>query len=147
MYQAFADAVLVLHAALVAFVIGGLVVIWFGHWRRWRWVNSWWFRLTHLAVIGVVVAQAWLGQTCPLTALESWLRGQAGEPGHGAGFIEYWVSRMLFYAAPGWVFTLGYTAFGALVVVTWWCFPPNAPQRPDTTAGARENIMQSGEGH
>ena len=33
-------------------------------------VNALWFRLVHLLAIGYVVAQAWLGQVCPLTTLE-----------------------------------------------------------------------------
>ena len=35
-------------------------------------------RLAHLAAIAVVVAESWLGLTCPLTTLESWLRARAG---------------------------------------------------------------------
>ena len=73
-FQLLADAVLVVHFGVVLFVVGGLVVVLAGNWLRWRWVNHLWFRLAHLAAIAVVVIQAWLGQYCPLTTLESWLR-------------------------------------------------------------------------
>ena len=124
-YVALANAVLVLHVAVVLFVVGGLVLIVIGNWRRWRWVNTWWFRLAHLAAIAVVVAESWFGIVCPLTTLEAWLRVQAGVPIHGgSGFIEHWLQRLLYYDAPAWVFTLAYSAFALLVAVAWWRFPP-----------------------
>ncbi len=61
------DAVLLLHAALVLFVVGGVILIVVGNVRHWRWVNHWWLRLLHLACIVIVVAESWLGITCPLT--------------------------------------------------------------------------------
>ena len=128
-YRLFADAVLLLHFASVLFVIGGLVAVGAGNIRGWRWVNRLWFRVAHLAAIGVVVAQAWLGQVCPLTTLESWLRVQAGGSGYSKSFIEHWVQAVLFYEAPTWVFALAYTTFGALVLAAWWRFPPRRRHR------------------
>jgi len=124
-----ADAVLLLHFGIVLFVVGGLLLIVAGNLAGWRWVNAWWFRLLHLAAIGVVVAEAWLGIECPLTTLESWLRVQAGESGMERGFVEHWVSRLLFYRAPAHVFTLAYTLFGLLVVAAWWAYPPTRRKR------------------
>jgi Protein of Unknown function (DUF2784) len=123
-YQLLADAVLLLHFAVVAFVVGGLVLIVAGNLRRWGWVNRWWFRLCHLSAIAFVVAQAWLGQTCPLTTLENWLRTQARQASYSRSFIEHWIQAVLFYQAPPWVFTLAYSVFGLLVVATWLRFPP-----------------------
>lgn len=123
-YLLLADVVLALHFALVAFVVGGLVLILVGNLRGWRWVNGWGFRLAHLAAIGVVVAQAWLGATCPLTTLEMWLRAQAGVGTYRGSFIAHWLQRLIYYEAPLWVFTGAYTVFGVLVVAAWWRFPP-----------------------
>ena len=128
MSSVLADAVLVLHLGVVCFVVGGLAAILVGNWRHWHWVNAAGFRYAHLIAIAFVVAQSWLGLTCPLTTLEAWLRVQAGGTAHGQGFIEHWVQRVLFYSAPGWVFGVLYTAFGALVALAWWRFPP-APTR------------------
>ncbi len=122
-FQILADLVRILHFGYVLFVIGGLVCILLGNQLGWPWVNGHWFRFTHLAAIGVVVIQSWLDLVCPLTSLESWLRVQAGGAGYEAGFISYWVGRMLFYEAPTWIFTLGYSLFGVLVLFTWWKFP------------------------
>jgi hypothetical protein len=124
-YQLLADAVLLLHLGIVVFVVGGLVLVVAGNTlARWPWVNSLWFRIAHLVAIGIVMAQAWLGQVCPLTTLESWLRVRAGSAAYSKGFVETWVQRVIFYEAPTWVFTLVYTVFGLLVLASWWWFPP-----------------------
>ncbi len=123
-FRCLADAVLVLHFAVVAFVVGGLVLVLAGHWRGWAWVDGWAFRLAHLGAIGYVVLQQWLGAACPLTTLEIGLRRQAGQAAFAQGFIEHWLQRLLFYEAPGWVFTLGYTLFGLAVLAAWYAFPP-----------------------
>lgn len=128
-YQVLADAVLALHAAVVVFVVAGLALVVIGNLRRWRWVNGWWFRGLHLGAIGIVVAEAWWGVTCPLTTLEMALRQRAHATTYGGSFIEHWVSRLLYHDAPPWVFIVAYTLFGLLVAAAWWIFPPrrNAP--------------------
>ena len=134
-----ADIVLALHVALVAFVVGGLVMILAGNLRRWRWVNNLWFRLTHLAAIAVVVAQSWLGKVCPLTTFELWLRAQSGAPVYGGTFIEHWLQRLLYYDLPPWAFVLAYTLFGVAVAAAWWYFPPAARHRPAGPRASRRN--------
>jgi hypothetical protein len=34
------------------------------------------------------------------------------------------VRELIFYTAPGWVFTLIYTVFAGLVALTWFAYPP-----------------------
>lgn len=123
-YSLLADAVLTIHLLVVVFVVGGLVLIVAGNLAGWRWVDSLWFRGAHVAAIGFVVVESWLGATCPLTTLEAWLRVRGGGAAHEGDFVAYWIGRVLFYEAEPWVFTLVYTAFGALVAATWWIFPP-----------------------
>ena len=129
MYQILADTILAIHVAFVVFVVGGLVAVIAGNLRRWHWVNGLWFRLAHLAAIAVVVAQAWLGQACPLTHLELWLRARAGQAVYDTTFVQYWLERVLYYQAPLWVFALIYTLFGLAVVAAWWRFPPRRSRR------------------
>ena len=129
MYSLLADLVLALHLAVVLFVVGGLVLVVAGNIAGWTWVNTLTFRLLHLAAIGVVAAESWLGITCPLTILENWLRASAGQRGVGPSFVEYWFQRLLFYEAPPWVFVLLYTAFGAAVTWAWFRYPPSRPAR------------------
>ena len=127
-FELLANAVLVLHVSIVLFVVGGLVLVVAGNLLSWKWVNSIWFRLAHLAAIAVVVAEAWFGFVCPLTTLETWLRAKAGTATYSGGFIEHWLRVLLFWEAPLWVFTAAYTAFGLAVVAAWWYFPPRPNQ-------------------
>ena len=128
-YQLLADLVLMLHFSVVAFVVGGLALIFVGNLRGWRWVNALWFRLAHLGGIAVVIAEAWLGIPCPLTTLEMGLRAQARATTYSGSFIEHWVQRILYYDVPSWVFVVGYSLFGLLVVATWLRFPPASEHR------------------
>lgn len=123
-YQALADAVLLLHFGVVLFVVLGLPAIIIGNRAGWSWVNGFWLRLAHLLAIVVVALQAWLGQYCPLTILESWLREQGGQSAYSSSFIEHWVQRVLYYEASLWVFAAIYTGFGLLVAWAWWRYPP-----------------------
>lgn len=127
-YQLLADAVLFIHFGVVLFVVGGLVVVVAGNWLQWRWVNEWWFRLAHLAAIAFIVGQAWLGQFCPLTTLESWLRAQAGADAYNRSFVEHWLQSLIYYELPFWVFAVAYTGFAVLVLLAWWRFPPRRGQ-------------------
>ena len=127
----FANVVLGLHVAVAAFVIVGLVLAIAGNLRGWRWANNFWFRIVHLAAILVVAAEAWLGLVCPLTTLEMRLRVRAGVQTYGGGFVEHWLQQLLYYDAPPWVFILGYTVFGCLVLATWRYFPPRSKRRAD----------------
>lgn len=123
-WRLLADAVLVLHLGVVSFVLGGLLAIVAGNLRGWHAVNRPGFRCLHLGAIGFVVVQSWLGQTCPLTTLESWLRQRGAAVGYEGGFIEHWVHAAMFFRAPAWVFVAAYTAFGLLVAWAWWRWPP-----------------------
>ncbi|MBK7471172.1 MAG: DUF2784 domain-containing protein [Betaproteobacteria bacterium] len=134
-WQLLADAVLVLHVAIVVFVVGGLVVIVAGNLAGWRWINALWFRVAHLAAIAIVAAEAWFGAVCPLTTLEMWLRGKARTTTYSGSFIEHWLQHLLYYDAPPWAFTLAYSLFGLAVVAAWWRFPPRSGRRmPGTGA-------------
>jgi hypothetical protein len=130
-YRLLADGVLVLHFGVVVFIVGGLVMVLAGNLLRWRWVNRRGFRMAHLAAIGFVIVQSWLGQLCPLTTLESWLRVQAGSTAYEKSFIEHWFQKLIYYEAPFWVFAAVYSVFGLLVLLAWWRFPPQsrAPSR------------------
>jgi hypothetical protein len=119
-----ADAILVLHVGIVAFVVLGALAIPLGAWRGWRWVRDLRWRVTHLVLMGVIALQAWLGALCPLTVWEQALRQRAGEAVYGESFIEHWLSRLIFFEAPWWIFVAAYTGFAAFVLLLWWLVPP-----------------------
>lgn len=85
-FRVLADAVAVLHAAFVAFVVlGGFLAL---RWRR-LWV-------AHLpcAAYGVLVEV--FGWICPLTPLENALRTRSGEAGYAGGFVEHHLLPLLY---------------------------------------------------
>jgi polyferredoxin len=116
-----ADAILVVHALFVLFVVGGFVAILAGLALGRPFARSPWLRGAHLAAIAFVVVESWLGYLCPLTVWEDALRGTAASE---RGFIERWIHAWLFWEAPPWVFTTIYTVFGLAVAWTWLRYPP-----------------------
>lgn len=121
-----ADVVLYVHFGFVLFVVLGFALVVAGGWLRWRWVRNRSFRVAHLAAILGVAAEAVAGIACPLTLWEHALRG----PGAGTpdDFVPRWVSRLLYYDFPAWVFTLLYVLF-AVAVAAAWRFVPPLPRR------------------
>lgn len=83
-----ADTVLLLHAFFVVFVAaGGLLVL--------RWARVAWLHLP-CAAWGVWIE--FTGGICPLTPLENDLRRRAGQVGYEGGFIEHYVTAVLYPA-------------------------------------------------
>jgi hypothetical protein len=115
-----ADLVLIVHFLFVAFVVGGLALIWIGAAAGWGWVRNFWFRIAHLAAIAFVAGEALLGIWCPLTVWEAQLRGAGVEK----SFVAGWVHRVLFYDFPERVFTIVYVLFAFAVAATLWLVPP-----------------------
>jgi hypothetical protein len=120
-----ANAVLFLHAAFVAFVASGLLAVWLGAALGWRWVRNRRFRLLHFAAIAFVALEALAGVTCPLTRWEDALRG-ATRPD---GFVADWISRLLYWNLPPWVFIALYCGWTVLTMLAWRWIPPRAPEK------------------
>jgi len=131
-YRIAADAILVTHTLFVAFVVFGQILVLIGATRHWRWIRNFWFRITHLVAIAVVVLQSWLNRICPLTTWEMELRARAGQTTYSDTFVSHWLQDILFYEAPAWVFVVSYTLFGTLVVASWLLIPPT-PRRKRVT--------------
>jgi hypothetical protein len=85
-YRMLADGVLVAHFAFALFAaLGGLLVL-----RHPRAVRL------HLPVLLWAVIVEWADWTCPLTPLENFLRHLGGEAGYSGGFVEHFVSQVLY---------------------------------------------------
>ncbi|MFK8115339.1 MAG: DUF2784 domain-containing protein [Rubripirellula sp.] len=123
-YRLLADFVVILHFAYVAFVVFGLLATILGGILKWKWVHNRWFRGIHLTMILIVVIEAWAGITCPLTTWEHEFRSAAGQQSYEGDFIANWFHDAMFFTAPPWMFTLGYTLFGGIVLASVYWVPP-----------------------
>ena len=85
-YRLLADAVLVTHAAFVAFVMLGGLLAWRRPWLAWL----------HLPVVAWGMGIELTGGICPLTPLENQLRSLAGLQGYPGGFIEHYLLAWLY---------------------------------------------------
>ncbi|MBI2316126.1 MAG: DUF2784 domain-containing protein [Betaproteobacteria bacterium] len=124
--EALADTILAVHFLFVLFVVCGFALILAGAALAWNWIRNRAFRLAHLAAIGLVAAESLAGIACPLTVWEDALR-RAGGPERS--FIGRWLSRLLYYDSPEWVFTLAYALFAVAVALAWHFVPPRRARR------------------
>jgi hypothetical protein len=137
----FADIIATIHLGYVIFVILGFVLIVVGVIFKWRWIRNLWFRSLHLAAIGAVALEALLGVNCPLTVLEFDLRHPGISSQENVSFIGTLIDSLLFYDAPGWLFTIIYTTFAIIVVITFVLAPPSRKHSSIT-----ENQRSGGKG-
>ncbi len=85
-YRLLADAVLIVHLAFIAFVVlGGILVL-----RR-SWV-AW----LHLPAVAWGAWIEFTGRICPLTPLEIGLRARGGEGTYSGGFIERYITALIY---------------------------------------------------
>lgn len=86
LYPLLADTVLLLHLAFVLFAMfGGILIL-----RNAKWI---WL---HLPALLWGVAVQWADLICPLTPLENRLRAMGGEEVYSGGFIEHYVTKLLY---------------------------------------------------
>jgi hypothetical protein len=107
-FQLLTSVILAVHFLYLAYVVvGGFVA--------WRWPRT---VVAHLAAAGwglLIVTNPW-GWRCPLTDAEHWARGQAGQEGVDAGFIDRYLEGVLY---PAQYTRLLQVLAGLLVVVSW----------------------------
>lgn len=127
-YIVLADLLLITHALVVGFVIIGFFCIWIGYWRGWSGIRNFYFRILHLAVMGIVAIQASGGVICPLTVWEDTLRRHGGESGRYEGsFIQHWLHAIIYYDVSLELFAVIYSIFFVLVVISIIVIPPCMP--------------------
>jgi len=119
-----ADIIAVIHLGYVIYVILGFILIVAGIILRWKWIRNLSFRITHLLAIVGVACEALLGINCPLTVLECKLRYAPLLSEKKVSFIGTIIDSLLFYNAPGWLFTIIYIAFAITVIITFIIAPP-----------------------
>jgi hypothetical protein len=136
-----ADVVLFLHVLIVLFNVGAVPMIIIGGMRQWDWVRNRSFRLTHLGLMAFVVAETALGFVCPLTYLESALRGEGS--GAEVALMVRLMRRLIYYDFPQWVFLTAYIAFIGLILFLYRVVPPrNRPNAMQQRGAERSSYSR-----
>jgi hypothetical protein len=118
-----ATLILLVHFAIVAFNVFGLVAIPLGKWLQWSFVRGFWWRFFHVLSLAVVALQAVLGRACFLTIWENALRSDAGTP-DVPPMIAAWINGLLYWPLPLWVFAAGYVGVLLYALLLWRWVPP-----------------------
>jgi hypothetical protein len=137
LYRIAADVVVGLHVAWVMAVVFGLVLFLIGGAYGWGWVRNRWIRGTHLTMMALVLLRVFLwSNVCPLTTWEYQLRELGGQV-DAEGYVKWadapvgWFLHLLIHQPlPMWVYPVVYSAFGLLVLATFWFVPVR--WRPET---------------
>ena len=129
MLLALADAILVLHLAVILFNVFGLIAIPLGAWLGWRFVRRFWWRALHLGILAAVAVQAVFGQVCFLTVWHADLLRLAGGRASNAPLIAGFVSKLIFWPLPLWAFAVLYVTVCVYTLALWWLVPPVYPGR------------------
>lgn len=119
-----ADLIAGVHLAIVLYVLLGQLAILTGWPLGWRWIRGWWFRASHLLVIGWVAVQGMLGEICPLTTWEFELRRRAGQQGQEGTFVGRLAHDVLFVDVRQSTLNWIYVGFALVVLVSFVLCPP-----------------------
>ena len=117
-----AAAVFWIHVGVILFNVFGLVAVPLGAWLGWRFVRIFWWRALHLAALGIVALQAVFGRACLLTLWQSDLGSGAGAPPEP--LIQHWVTSLIYWPLPIWVFAILYVAIWIYALALWRLVPP-----------------------
>jgi uncharacterized membrane protein YhhN len=86
LYGLLADLVVVVHLGFIVFVaVGGFLA--------WRWPRLLWLHMPAVTYALVIVT---VGFDCPLTPLEKYLRHAAGQAGYAGGFVNHYLTGVLY---------------------------------------------------
>jgi Protein of Unknown function (DUF2784) len=106
LYGLLADLVVVVHLGFIAFVaVGGFLA--------WRWPRLLWLHVPAIIYALVIVA---VGFDCPLTPLEKHLRHAAGQAGYAKGFVDHYLTGVLY---PDRLLVLVQTLVAAAVITSY----------------------------
>ena len=106
MARLLAEVVMVLHFAVLAFLLAGGFIAW-----RWRGVIY-----PHLVIGAWAILSLLVPVTCPLTSAEEFFRAEAGMPALGTGFIDHYIDGVWY---PESASTLVQLVLGSIVIVSW----------------------------
>jgi hypothetical protein len=105
-YRVLAEATMVVH-------FGVLVYLLLGGFLAWRWISAIW---PHAAMATWGLTSTVFGWKCPLTMLENWSRHKAGEAGLARGFVDTYLTGVIYPER----FTTQFQIGIAVVVAASW---------------------------
>lgn len=120
MHPLLGQGVLAAHLLVIAFNAFGLIAIPLGGALHWAWVRIRWWRLLHLASLGVVAVQAVFGRACLLTIWQDALSGG----GRADPLIMRFVNSLIYWPLPIWAFSAAYVALFIYTLALWRWVPP-----------------------
>lgn len=106
MARLLAEVVMVLHFAVLAFLLVGGFLAW-----RWRWVIY-----PHVAMGAWAVLSLSTPITCPITVWENYFRGLAGMPVLETGFIDHYIDGVWYPESASMMVQL---VLGSIVIFSW----------------------------
>lgn len=115
-YRVLSAAIVVVHFAYLGYAVSGGFL-------AWRWPRALW---PHLVAATWGVAVIALRLECPLTFAQNWARRRAGEPPLTGGFIDHYVSNVLYPER----YTALVQALVATLVAASWVMAVRRPLRP-----------------
>jgi Protein of Unknown function (DUF2784) len=105
-HQLLAEVVMLLHFGFLVFVaLGGFLA--------WRWP---WLFVPHVAAVTWGALSVAAGLLCPLTGWEDWARRRAGEQGLPRGFIDTYITGVVY---PAEYLVTAQVLVATLVAVSW----------------------------
>jgi len=105
-YGVLATATMVLHFAVLAYLVVGGFLAW-----RWRWSI-----VPHVAMAAWGLSSVAFGLNCPLTYVEDWARRSAGEASLTTGFIDHYLTNVIY---PGRYVSVVQAIVAAVVLASW----------------------------
>jgi hypothetical protein len=112
LYLFLANLVVLLHFAFIVFVVVGALLL----------LHSRWWALLHVPAFAWGALIEFKGWICPLTPLENMLRARAGQEGYSGGFIEHYITRLIYPAGltPRTQVTIGVFVLVLNTALYWW---------------------------
>lgn len=107
-YQLLAQIVVAAHFLFLGYLTVGGFLAWPARWR--------WTALAHVPVVGWGICIVTVGQECPLTYLENWARRQAGQRSLAHGFVDTYLTGVIY---PARYLTEVRLLVGLVIAVSW----------------------------
>lgn len=118
-----ADIILLIHAAWVLFMIGGIIFTFAAYFRRslFEWAM---FRTAHLIGLLFTASLGIFGWNCPLTNIENSLRADGRGAVYPGSFLAHYLERIVYWEITQQTITIATIVLAVFVIATFVIRPP-----------------------